>query len=36
MNGVSAAAVLESLESAAGRFVALDLRFVVLALAFQL
>ena len=36
MNGVSANAVLESLEAAAGRFVALDLRFVVIALAFQL
>ena len=35
MNGVSANAVLESLEAAAGRFVALDLRFVVVALAFQ-
>ena len=36
MSGVSANAVLESLEAAAGRFVALDLRFVVVALAFQL
>ena len=36
MSGVSATAVLESLETAAGRFVALDLRFVVLALVFQL
>lgn len=36
MSGVSANAVLESLETAAGRFVALDLRFVVVALAFQL
>lgn len=36
MNGVSANAVLGSLEAAAGRFVALDLRFVVVALAFQL
>ena len=36
MNGVSTNAVLESLEAAAGRFVALDLRFVVVALAFQL
>ena len=36
MSGVSTSAVLESLETAAGRFVALDLRFVVAALAFQL
>ena len=36
MTGVSANAVLGSLEAAAGRFVALDLRFVVVALAFQL
>ncbi len=36
MSGVSASAVLESLETAAGRFVALDLRFVVVALVFQL
>ncbi len=36
MNGISANAVLESLETAAGRFVALDLRFVAIALAFQL
>ena len=36
MSGVSAGAVLESLETAAGRFVALDLRFVALALGFQL
>jgi glycosyltransferase 2 family protein len=36
MNGASAAAVLASLESAADRFVALDIRFVLLALAFQL
>jgi uncharacterized membrane protein YbhN (UPF0104 family) len=36
VSGVSANAVLESLEAAAGRFVALDLRFVVVALAFQL
>ena len=36
MSGVSASGVLESLETAAGRFVALDLRFVVLALGFQL
>ena len=36
MNGASAAAVLASLESAADRFVALDMRFVLLALAFQL
>ncbi len=36
MSGVSANAVLESLETAAGTFVALDLRFVVVALAFQL
>jgi uncharacterized membrane protein YbhN (UPF0104 family) len=35
VNGVSANAVLESLEAAAGRFVALDLRFVLVALAFQ-
>ena len=33
VSGVSADAVLESLETAAGRFVALDLRFVVVALA---
>jgi uncharacterized membrane protein YbhN (UPF0104 family) len=33
---MSAAAVLESLESAANRFVTLDMRFVLLALAFQL
>lgn len=36
MNGLSANGVLESLESAAGHFVALDLRFVAIALAFQL
>lgn len=36
MSGLSANAVLDSLEAAAGRFVALDLRFVVVALAFQL
>jgi len=36
VSGVSTSAVLESLETAAGRFVALDLRFVVAALAFQL
>lgn len=36
MNGLSVNAVLESLETAAGRFVALDLRFVLAALAFQL
>jgi uncharacterized membrane protein YbhN (UPF0104 family) len=36
VTGVSANAVLGSLEAAAGRFVALDLRFVVVALAFQL
>ncbi len=36
MTGVSPAAVLESLESAAGQFVALDLRFVIVAMAFQL
>jgi len=36
VSGVSANAVLESLEAAAGRFVALDLRFVMVALAFQL
>jgi len=36
VNGISANAVLESLETAAGRFVALDLRFVAIALAFQL
>lgn len=36
MSGVTAAAVLASLESAANRFVALDMRFVLLALAFQL
>ena len=36
MSGVSANGVLDSLEAAAGRFVELDLRFVVVALAFQL
>lgn len=36
MSGLSPYAVLESLETAAGRFVALDLRFVAAALAFQL
>lgn len=36
MSGLSPNAVLEALEMAAGRFVALDLRFVVAALAFQL
>lgn len=36
MNGVSPNSVLESLEAAAGRFVELDLRFVAVALAFQL
>ncbi len=36
MSGLSANAVLDSLETAAGRFVALDLRFVAIALAFQL
>jgi uncharacterized membrane protein YbhN (UPF0104 family) len=34
--GVSANAVLESLETAAGRFVELDVRFVLLALVFQI
>lgn len=36
MSGLSADAVLDSLENAAQHFVALDLRFVVVALAFQL
>ncbi len=36
MSGVSANGVLESLEDAAGRFQALDLRFVLIALALQL
>jgi len=36
VSGLSPYAVLESLETAAGRFVALDLRFVAAALAFQL
>lgn len=36
MSGVSANGVLDSLETAAGRFVELDLRFVVASLAFQL
>jgi uncharacterized membrane protein YbhN (UPF0104 family) len=36
VSGLSANAVLDSLETAAGRFVALDLRFVAVALAFQL
>jgi uncharacterized membrane protein YbhN (UPF0104 family) len=36
VNGVTAGTVLGSLETAADRFVALDLRFVLVALAFQL